>query len=315
MTETQNLTTSKSTNDRSFYENLAPLRLTFRLLGRVAPGLTARLALRLFRSQRHHATPRREKRWLEQASRFQVGTGTDRLTAWSWGDGPTVLLVHGWEGRGSQMGAFAGALVEAGFRVVTFDGPAHGDSAGRQSSLPEMAAAVRVLADKAGPLHGVITHSFGGAATVWAMRQGLAIDRLVLIAPPADLDEYVDYFCSLLGFSDEVRARMIRLLEQRFAVHWDEVRAATLRSQPGTELLVVHDHDDTDSSIRNGSAVVSAWPSGRLVATHGLGHRRILRDPEVVRLAVGFIARSPGDSDAAVAQSIEPRKVAGIAAA
>ena len=43
---------------------------------------------------------------------------------YSWGSGPTVLLVHGWEGRGSQLSAFAPALVKAGFRVVAVDMPA-----------------------------------------------------------------------------------------------------------------------------------------------------------------------------------------------
>jgi len=38
-------------------------------------------------------------------------------------------MVHGWNGRGAQLGAFAPELVRVGFRVVTFDTPAHGRSA------------------------------------------------------------------------------------------------------------------------------------------------------------------------------------------
>ena len=57
--------------------------------------------------------------------------------------GSTVLMVHGWNGRGAQLGAFAPELVHAGFRVVTFDTPAHGRSPGRATNLPEISEAIQ----------------------------------------------------------------------------------------------------------------------------------------------------------------------------
>ena len=290
MSEKQLNNGNKSTNDRSFYKRLAPLRWTFRQLGLVAPKATGRIALRLFRTPHPHSTPVREKRWLESADRFEFEAGGETFAAWSWGEGPTVLLVHGWEGRGSQMGAFAQPLVDAGYRAVTFDGPAHGASSGKLSSLPQFAAAIQALADQIGPLHGIVSHSFGSPATAWAMRQGLQADRLAFIAPPADLDEYVDYFCDLLGFSNEVRRQMIDRMEQSFDLCWNEVRVATLQPQDQVELLVIHDHKDQDSAFTNGQSVADAWPGSRLHATSGLGHRRILRNQDVVSEVVEFIA-------------------------
>jgi pimeloyl-ACP methyl ester carboxylesterase len=280
----------KSTNDRSFYKRLAPLRWTFGILGSVAPNLTARIALRLFRTPFRHPTPKRERRWLDSADSLNFEVAGETLPGWSWGSGPTVLLVHGWEGRGSQMGAFAQPLVDAGFRVVTFDGPGHGASTGKLSSLPQFAEAIQVLANLVGPLHGIITHSFGGAASAWALRQGLEANRLVLVAPPADLDEYIGYFGDLLGFSNDVRRRMLERLEHRFDIRWDDVRQATLVPRSGTDLLVIHDHDDQDSGYINGSTVAAAWPGSRLHATSGLGHRRILRNPKVVAQVVEFLS-------------------------
>jgi pimeloyl-ACP methyl ester carboxylesterase len=283
----------KSTNDRSFYKRLAPLRWIFRKLGTVAPKTTGRIALRLFRSPHAHSTPARELQWLESADRFEFEVGGETLVGWSWGSGPTVLLVHGWEGRGSQMGAFAQPLVEAGHRVVTFDGPAHGRSTGKLSSLPQFAAAIRQLADQIGPLHGIVAHSFGSPATALAMQQGMRADRLAFIAPPADLDEYIDYFCALLGFSKEVRSHMIDHLEQSFDLRWDDVRMAPLQPQAQTELLVIHDRDDQDSAFANGQRVAAAWPASRLHPTSGLGHRRILRNRAVVSRVVDFLSQVP----------------------
>ncbi len=281
----------KSTNDRSFYKRLAPLRWTFQRLGAVAPKTTGRIALRLFRTPHPHSTPAREKRWLEAADLFDFKLDGETLAAWSWGEGPTVLLVHGWEGRGSQMGAFAQPLVDAGYRAVTFDGPAHGRSTGKLSSLPQFAAAIRQIADQIGPLHGIVAHSFGSPATALAVQQGLQVGRLAFIAPPADLDEYIDYFCALLGFSKEVRSHMIDHMEQSFDLRWDDVRMATLQPQAETELLVIHDREDRDSAFANGQRVTAAWPDSRIHPTSGLGHRRILRNQAVVSRVVDFLSQ------------------------
>ena len=283
----------KSTNDRAFYRKLAPLRWVLRHLGAVAPKTTGKIGLRLFRTPHPHPTPRREKQWLESAERFEVEIAGETFAAWSWGEGPIILLVHGWEGRGSQMGAFARPLVDAGFRVVTFDGPAHGASSGKLASVPQFATAIRGLTQRIGPLHGIVTHSFGGAATAWAMRHGLEVDRLVFIAPPADLDEYMDYFCDLLGLTDRVRQELTGTMEKRFDLLWEEVCRAILQPQADTPLLVIHDREDRDSAFTNGESVAGAWPDSQFFATTGLGHRRILRSPDVVAKAVSFLSLEP----------------------
>jgi len=230
---------------------------------------------------------------MESAEPFDLEVAGERLSAWAWGTGPVVLLVHGWEGRGSQMGAFARPLVDAGFRVITFDGPGHGVSTGKTSSVPQFAEAIAVLAERVGPVHGIVTHSFGGAATGWAARQVPLADRLVFIAPPGDLNLYVTFFADLLGLSPQVRRHMVSLLERRFDIQWDEVRYATLTPIDGIDLLVIQDRDDQESPFSNGVDVWDAWSGSRLHATSGLGHRRILRDAEVVRQVFDFFAAQP----------------------
>jgi pimeloyl-ACP methyl ester carboxylesterase len=54
-------------------------------------------------------------------------------------------------------------------------------------------------------------------------------------------------------------------------------------------LLVVHDEDDRAVPFEGGYRLSRAWPGARFRATNGLGHARILRDPETVRAAVDFI--------------------------
>ena len=301
MSEAQIHVSKKSTNGRSFYWYLAPLRGLFRVFCALAPNSAAKVALRLFRTPFRHSTPAREDSWMASAEPFELTVAGERLAAWTWGSGPTVLLVHGWEGRGSQMGAFARPLVDAGFGVITLDGPGHGQSSGRRSSVPQYAEALAMLAEKVGPVHGIVTHSFGGAATGWAAQRVPLAARLVFIAPPGDLDQYVTFFGDLLGLSPKVLIRMVSLLVQRFNLRWDEVRYATLTPVDGVDLLVIQDRDDKDSPFSNGLEVAAAWPDSRLVATSGLGHRRILRNPDVIAQTVDFLSVGAGLREAAEA--------------
>lgn len=281
---------NKSTNVRTFYWYLQPLRAFFWLLSTLAPAVAGRWAMVLFRLPRRHRVPGRERRWLEAARRYEVGDGAERLTAWAWGDGPPVLLMHGWEGRGSQLGAFVEPLTAAGFSVVAVDAPAHGDSPGRLSSLPQFARAVSLAAARFGPLHGVVAHSFGAASAGRAMGAGLAVERLVFLSAPYDLEHYVRYFATLIGLRPRGRAEMISRLERQFDIVWSEGRFATTAHADETPLLVIHDRDDAECPIEDARVIARRWPQARLLETEGLGHRRILRDPRVISWVVDFLA-------------------------
>ena len=106
------------------------------------------------------------------------------MKVWSWGEGPTVLLVHGWNGRATQLGAFVEPLLARGYRVVAFDAIGHGESAGKQSSLPEFANCIRQIADELGGVYAIVAHSLGGAATTFALAYGLRAERLVYVSHP-----------------------------------------------------------------------------------------------------------------------------------
>ncbi len=53
--------------------------------------------------------------------------------------------------------------------------------------------------------------------------------------------------------------------------------------------LVIHDRDDKEVRWEDGAAIAGAWPGAQLATTSGLGHRRILQDPVVIRRIADFI--------------------------
>jgi pimeloyl-ACP methyl ester carboxylesterase len=258
------------------------------LLSRTAPAAAAKVVERMFLTPRRYARPAVEAELLARARPFQLG----ELSAWEWGHrGPRVLLVHGWEGRGSQLSGLVNPLLEAGFRVVTFDAAAHGDSPGAQASFFHFSRAIENAAAALGPLHAIVCHSMGGATALWASRHGPLAQRLVLIAPPVDLRDFTKQYCSALGVPETVRERLHWRLSQRFGVPVEEVRAEDLASRMRGPLLVIHDEADREVPVACGELIANRWPGGRLMKTRGLGHRRILRDESVLRAIIHFVQR------------------------
>jgi len=211
------------------------------------------------------------------------------MQLWSWGEGPTVLLVHGWNGRSTQLGGFVEPLVARGYRVVAFDSLGHGDSDGKQSSLPELANCIRQVVDELGGVYGIIAHSLGGAATTFALAYGMQAERLVFVSPPADPREFLKIFGAAIGINEDVRLRVKQRVERRLGVPMEEMQAFELAPEMRLPLLVIHDEDDKEVPVEVGRGVAAAWPRAELVVTQGLGHQRILRDSEVAEVAVHFI--------------------------
>ena len=262
-----------------------------RLLARVSDRATSRVVFELFRRPRRFSLPDRERGYLATATPFDVRlSSATSLKAWRWGEGRTVILMHGWEGRGAQLGAFARPLVDAGFSVVAFDAPGHGASSGRRSSLPHFTWALRRIARHVGPVHGVIAHSFGCAAATLALRDGLTVRRLVYIAPPLQPADYTRQFGEIFGLPDGIIDGLLARVEERFLRPWSDYSPAEIAPAMTAPLLIVHDRDDNETPWSGGATLAGLWPGSRLMTTDGLGHRRVLRDERVVAETVHFIA-------------------------
>lgn len=258
--------------------------------------LGATVAERLFTTPRRFARPAREHAVLASARPFALDVplrsprwnGQHRqVAAWRWGHGPAVLLVHGWEGRGAQLGAFVAPLVEAGLSVVAFDAPAHGDSPGTQLYLTDLADAVVAAVEAIGPVHAIIAHSFGAAAVLLAhARGGVDVARNIMIAPNAVVDDAVERFARVVALDERDRHTLEDQLAVQSGITVESLRLDRLVGERRGALTVIHDRGDREVPFEDGERLAQLWPDAHLVPTEGLGHRRILRDPGVVRAVV-----------------------------
>lgn len=272
---------------------LRALRLAYGLGGRLAPGLAAGHAERLFSSPRRHPPPPRERAWLADAERLEIRGPGGPLVGYRWGEeGRPVLLAHGWEGRAGQLGGFVAPLRAAGFCVLAFDARAHGASPGRRIRADEASAGFAAIASWLGaPLAGLIAHSLGGNAAAVALADGaIKVERAVLIGTAACLRRGHQRFSEILNLPPGVRERLRARLEARLGADvWRRFSALERAAELRAPALIIHDREDRDIPIEEGRALSQAWPGAAFQETEGLGHRRILRDEGVIAAAVRFL--------------------------
>jgi pimeloyl-ACP methyl ester carboxylesterase len=265
----------------------------------VSDDLGTSFAERLFTTPRRHRRPDRERAVLASGRELVVDVtlraprwhgAQCTVAAWRWGIGPTVLLVHGWEGRGSQLGALVEPLVAAGLSVVAFDAPGHGDSPEHRLYLTDLADSVADVAASVGPLHAIVAHSFGAAAALLAhARSGVSAARNVMIAPNVLIDDSIRRFARVVGLDDSDRCALEQRLLEHTGVAPSSLALDQLVGARDAALLVVHDRGDREVPFEHGERLAAAWPDAELRATTGLGHRRVLRDPEVIAATVDFV--------------------------
>ncbi|PYN24513.1 MAG: hypothetical protein DMD99_10750 [Candidatus Rokuibacteriota bacterium] len=129
----------------------------------------------------------------------------------------------------------------------------------------------------------------------------------MLVSPAADLRDPAVRFTERLGFSRAVRERMQSRIEERVGRSWSAFDVARLAPTLAMPLLVVHDRGDSEIPWQHGMAITRAWPGADLLMTEGLGHRRILRDPDVVAATVAFMAARTAERGIAAAVTDDPR--------
>jgi len=281
-----------------YYQASVGLRLFRFTLGafqRLWPALAVRAAVRLF------CTPLPPK-WLQRRVswdadwnvahwRFEDATLTTYTPAAS-PHGPVALLVHGWGGSARQLLPLAESLAQHGYRPVLLELPAHGRSEGATSNLPQFARAIDYavarLQQEGFEIGVLAAHSLGANAAAYAASRGLAIGKLVLLAPPASPRAYTRYFAEVFGLSEDTRCAMQKHIEAREGILMQHFEPRAVAPRIRVPTLVVHDRGDSINAFADGQAFAQAIQGAQLLATEGLGHRRILKDPSVVAKTVMF---------------------------
>ncbi|MFF8770101.1 alpha/beta fold hydrolase [Kitasatospora sp. NPDC015120] len=277
---------------------VALIRTTLNATSLAAPGLAGRAAYELYR----HPLRRSRVRTRERAVHERADTRTlrhrgERVVVHRWGDGARpVLLMHGWQSRASRFADFVPRLRGLGLTVVGYDAPGHGDSGGRTATVLDHRAVALRLQEEYGAFEAVLAHSLGVNAAFLALREGLRAGRLVAVSGVAEISWLPAGFCAVLGLNATVERELRRRVEggamfpgiADVRAHFDAARSPEEITLP---ILVAHDEDDDVVPFAQAGRLRAAYGDRlELLATRGLGHRRILTEPTVIDNVIGFLS-------------------------
>jgi pimeloyl-ACP methyl ester carboxylesterase len=269
-----------------------PVRCFAKTLELISSKLASFFGIKLFITPVNFPIPKREQYMLKSAQkkRLHIPEIKKEIEILSYGySKKKVLLVHGWSGRSTQLFAFADKLLENGFMVISFDGPAHGKSTGRTTMMPEFLKTIEKINTTFGPFEAAIGHSFGATSLYNAAATFLDIKTFIAIGSGDRISDIISNFAKNL-YLKEKSAKKIQLgLEKKWMIHIDDFSSSSVAKKIKIPVLVVHDIIDGDVPVSCAYRIRQNLEKGSLFITNGLGHTKILRNNEVINKSIKFI--------------------------
>ena len=269
-----------------------PVRCFAKTLELISSRLASFFGIRLFITPVNFPIPKREQYMLKSAQkkRLQIPEIKKEIEILSYGySKKKVLLVHGWSGRSTQLFAFADKLLENGFMVISFDGPAHGKSTGRTTMMPEFLKTIEKINTTFGPFEAAIGHSFGATSLYNAAATFLDIKTFIAIGSGDRISEIISNFAKNLYLKEKSAKKIQSGLEKKWMIHIDDFSSSTVAKKIKIPVLVVHDIIDGDVPVSCAYRIRQNLEKGSLLITNGLGHTKILRNNEIVHKSIKFI--------------------------
>lgn len=283
---------NKSTNVRNNYMRIIA-RLMIYILYSIVPVTIENFIKKHFFTPNRYPVSEQEKKLLKHSMAFEIIVHQKTVKCWKWGKGPYIILTHGWNGHGSQFIYIIKRLISHGYSVVTFDGPAHGQSEGTHSSYFQMTDAVRSLIHyiRSENILGFIGHSFGASAIINAISKENITKKNILLAPALNIKKILENTFIYYGISIDILYKLIGEYEQIYGYKLKEDNPVHLLKSIRQELLIIHDTDDTITPYIDSKDISGTYKNIRLKTTNGLGHKHILIDPMVIELILDYLKK------------------------
>ena len=287
---------TKQTKDKTPVQRLLVpnyILATGKILTVISPFLASRFAAKLFLTPFKYKLPEREKKMDRESKQEKIVLPhyQREIISYQYGSSPRkILLAHGWSGRGTQLAVMAEELLKAGFSVVSFDAPAHGKAPGKMSMMPHFIESIEVLEKKYGPFEAIIGHSLGGMSSLKAVSSGLPVKKMVIIGTANSITHITREFARNMKMNNKVAAKMKTYFDEKYEQDMDALSGAVSAEGVKIPTLVVHDEDDVDVHVSSAYEIHEKLENSELLITKGLGHRRILGNPEVINKIIQFLS-------------------------
>jgi len=266
--------------------------LSSKICALISTKLVTSYAAGLFTTPIKHKVPKRELEMDQKSIQktLLVPAIQKSIVTYEYGKSDRkILLVHGWSGRGTQLFKIADELVKNGYSTISFDAPAHGKSKGKRTIMSDFIYSILEIEKQYGPFEIAIGHSLGGMSVLNAIKDGLKVNKAVIIGSGDIVQDILDEFISKLGLKQEISNRLRDLFEKKYQTKMNDYSAYIAAQKVTIPVLVIHDEDDPEVSVKAGIHIHENLQFSSLFLTQGLGHRKILGEKNVIKKILDFI--------------------------
>jgi esterase/lipase len=275
------------------------LQWFFRIAGNIAPHAAIPVLIRLmFLPQKHTLKPphidcmNKGEQFFIDVHDFAEPSKTIKMSCYSWGSGhKIVLLVHGWDAKALDYYKMIPVLVEKGYKVVAFDGPAHGQSEGELSNLIHFKEVIGKLIHIIGKPYAIIGHSMGGGSSAYFLiEEDLRVERLVLLAIPIVSKRFFDMAFDYMKVPQRMRNALFTSMHEKFGKPIEYYNLAE-RTEPikADKVLLVYEEKDEEIPTEEVLHYLSRHPEIQHMSTNGVGHNRVMKDKAVIDAVAEFL--------------------------
>ena len=268
------------------------IKNTSKVLQTLNKNMAAAFALKLFETPIKYKMPKREQKMYEVShkSKLTLPESGKEIVIYENKFGPKkVLLVHGWNGRGTQLVSIAKAFKELNYTIISFDAPGHGKSTKTAANMKHFIEAVFELDKKYNGFDVMIGHSLGGMSVINSLGRGLQTDKAVIIGSGNTTKAITEDFLGTIGMKQKLTSTLINLFERKYNDKMTNYDVADQALKVNVPVLIIHDKNDKDVPFTAAEAISKNLQNNELLITTGLGHRKILGDEKVIEKIVQFV--------------------------
>jgi pimeloyl-ACP methyl ester carboxylesterase len=269
------------------------LKIYFNSIGLVFSKNSINRLAKLFSTPRKTVVRAKEIEFLESAKKSFIDTNEYKIAIYEWGKGNEyAILCHGWESNAGSLGAMVKPLIKKGFRVIAFDGPAHGKSNGTQASLIKFKETLSQLIIEFGVPKIAIGHSLGANAIMLAASEAdLNIEKTILIAPVNKVSKVFFEFKDMINIPDRLFKGLLNLLESETGYLLRDLNFEDIAPKTSLKnVLILHDVDDQITPEDHSIDIAKKWNSAKYIAIKGSGHYRILWNESTLNEVRSFLS-------------------------
>lgn len=228
---------------------------------------------------------------------FMVDVNGKKVKGTIWGEGPVLILVHGWMSNAASWRTYVSYFVNCGYQVIALDAPGHGLNARQHFDIAEYFLAIRQLIKQVGNIYAIIGHSIGATAAFFGTLDNPKIfpGKLILINPYHSLHQLANEMANYLKLSDSFVQIFDEKVENILGRSIRELKISTqIRHLNYIDIDLIHADDDPVSAQSESFKLVQS--ASENVAFHpvtGTGHAK--SHPKVVEKVIEIVLRSKGN--------------------